>query len=65
VNDAEAAAAFFASLPSTPSVQAQFPANGQITARRRRGAFSRYDRRRDKLRAELTRAHGYESCRAS
>jgi hypothetical protein len=26
-----AAAAFFASLPSTPSVQAQFPANGQIT----------------------------------
>jgi hypothetical protein len=31
VIDAEAAAAFFASLASTPSVQAQFPANGQIT----------------------------------
>lgn len=31
VHDAEAAAAYFASLPSTPSVQAQFPASGQIT----------------------------------
>ena len=30
VHDAEAAADYFASLPSTPSVQAQFPANGQI-----------------------------------
>jgi hypothetical protein len=30
VQDANTAATFFASLPSTPSVQAQFPANGQI-----------------------------------
>lgn len=31
VQDANTAAAFFTGLPSTPSVQAQFPANGQIT----------------------------------
>jgi hypothetical protein len=31
VQDANAAEAFFASLPATPAVQAQFPANGQIT----------------------------------
>ena len=31
VTDANNAAAYFASLPPTPSVQAQFPANGQVT----------------------------------
>lgn len=31
VQDANAAEAFFAGLPVTPAVQAQFPANGQIT----------------------------------
>lgn len=31
VQDANNAAAFFAALPATPSVQSQFPANGQIT----------------------------------
>jgi len=30
-HDAEAAAAYFAGLPSTPSLQAQFPSTGQIT----------------------------------
>jgi hypothetical protein len=31
VQDANTAATFFAGLPSTPSVQSQFPANGQLT----------------------------------
>jgi len=31
VQDANTAATFFASLPPTPAVQSQFPANGQIT----------------------------------
>lgn len=31
VQDANTAATFFASLPPTPSVQSQFPANGQVT----------------------------------